>query len=104
MFCWKTQGSGIHVDVALTCKTYVKIIADHIHPFRVIVFPDGSRLIQHDNAAYYTAKTEQNGFRNGLRIMMNNSRCYLGLQIPQTDWATMGFAGQTNLIDRDPTS
>ncbi len=100
MFCWETQGFGIHVDVALTCKTYVKIVADHINPFRVIVFPDGSGLIQHDNAPCYTAKTEQ----NGLRIMMNNSRCCLGLQIPQTDWATMGCAGPTNLIDRDPTS
>ncbi len=30
MFCWKTLGLRIHMDVTLTRTTYLKIIADHV--------------------------------------------------------------------------
>lgn len=31
MLCWETFGPAIHVDVMLTCTTYLSIIADHVH-------------------------------------------------------------------------
>lgn len=31
--CWETLGPPIHVDVTMTCKACVSIIADHVHPF-----------------------------------------------------------------------
>ncbi|KAK3561931.1 hypothetical protein QTP86_019061 [Hemibagrus guttatus] len=37
MFCWKTLGSAIHVDVILTRTTYLSIVADHVHPFMEMV-------------------------------------------------------------------
>ena len=47
MFC---LGSAIHVDVTLTCTTYLSIAADHVHSFMETVFPDGCGLFQQDNA------------------------------------------------------
>lgn len=37
-----------HMSITLTRTTFLKIVADHIHPF--IVFPDGSDLFQQDNS------------------------------------------------------
>ena len=31
MFCWETLGPAIHVDVTLTCTTYLCIVADHLN-------------------------------------------------------------------------
>ncbi len=42
MFCWKTLGPGIYVT--LTCTTYLKIVADHKHPFMAMVLPVGCGL------------------------------------------------------------
>ena len=64
MFCWETLGPGIHVDVTLTRTTYLNIVADQVHPFMAMVFPDGSGLFQQDNAPIL-----QKLFRNGLRSM-----------------------------------
>ncbi|KAK3528244.1 hypothetical protein QTP86_027960, partial [Hemibagrus guttatus] len=33
MFCWETLGPAIHVDITLTCTTYLNNAADHVHPF-----------------------------------------------------------------------
>ena len=33
MFCWETLGPAIHVDVTLTCITYLSIGADHVKSF-----------------------------------------------------------------------
>ena len=49
MFCWETSGPAIHVDVTLTCTTWLSIVADHVHPFMEAVFPDGCGLFQQDN-------------------------------------------------------
>ncbi len=45
-FFWETLGLGIHVDVTLTCNTYLKTVAHHAHPFMAVGFPDGSGLFQ----------------------------------------------------------
>ncbi|KAF7654794.1 hypothetical protein LDENG_00064660, partial [Lucifuga dentata] len=72
-------GSCIYVDVTLTCTTYLNIVANQVHTFMAMVFPDGSGLFQRDNASATLLKM----FRNGLRNMTKSSRCRLGLQIPQ---------------------
>ncbi|XP_067308382.1 transmembrane inner ear expressed protein isoform X1 [Pseudorasbora parva] len=46
MFCWETLGPAIHVDFTLTCTIYLRIVADHLHPFVEMVFPDGCGLFQ----------------------------------------------------------
>ena len=48
MFCWETLCSAIHVDVTLTCTTYLNIVADHGQPFMETVCPDGCGLFQQD--------------------------------------------------------
>ena len=62
MFCCETLGPGIHVDVTLTCTTYLNIVADQVHPFMATVFPDGSGLFQQDNAPCHTTKIVQEWF------------------------------------------
>ena len=55
MFCWETLGLAIHVDVNLTRVTHLNILADQVHPFMAMVFPDDSGLFQQDNAPCHTA-------------------------------------------------
>ena len=62
MFCWETLGPAIHVDVNLTCVTYLNIIAEQVHPFRAMVFPDASGLFQEDNAPCHIAHIVQEWF------------------------------------------
>ena len=50
MFCWETLGPAIHMDINLTRVIYLNIIAEQVHPFMAMVFPDGSGLFQQDNA------------------------------------------------------
>lgn len=50
MFCWETLGSAIHVDITLTCATYLNIEADQVHPFVEMVFLDVSGPFQQNNA------------------------------------------------------
>ena len=56
MFCWETLGPAIHVEVNLTC------VADQVHPFMAMVFPDGSGLFQRDNAPMHKARSMQKWF------------------------------------------
>lgn len=32
LWCWRTSGTAVHVDVSLTRTTYLGILADHAHP------------------------------------------------------------------------
>ncbi|KAI4872592.1 hypothetical protein NFI96_002177 [Prochilodus magdalenae] len=59
MFCWETLGPIIHVDVGLTCATYLNVVADQVHPFMVMVFPDGSGIFQQNNEPCHTAHVVQ---------------------------------------------
>ena len=56
MFCREILGPGIHVDVKLTCATFLNIVVDQAHPFSATVFPDGSGLFHQDNAPCHTAQ------------------------------------------------
>lgn len=33
VFLRDTKGPSIHVDVTLTCTTYLAIVSDHVYPF-----------------------------------------------------------------------
>ncbi|KAK3518122.1 hypothetical protein QTP70_033217 [Hemibagrus guttatus] len=83
MFCWENLGSAIHVDVTLTHTTYLSNVADHVHPFMEMVFPDGCGLFQQDNAPCHKAKW----FRDGLMSTTTSLRfledCY-GMRDPFT--------------------
>lgn len=45
-------------DVTLTRTTYLNIVADLVHPFLVVVFPNGNDLFQPQNTCH-TAKVVQ---------------------------------------------
>ena len=62
MFCWETLGPAIHVDVNLARVTYLNIVADQVHPFMAMVFPDGSGLFQQDNVPCHTAHIVRDWF------------------------------------------
>lgn len=49
VFCWEAFCPGIKVDVILKFTTYLSTVADDVHPFMEIVFPDGRGLFQYDN-------------------------------------------------------
>ena len=51
--------TGIHVDFALICTTYVEIAAEYVQPFVAAVFPDASGLFQQGNAPCHTGKFVQ---------------------------------------------
>ncbi|KAK3544669.1 hypothetical protein QTP86_026149, partial [Hemibagrus guttatus] len=55
-FCWENLGPAIHVDVTLTRTTYLSNVADYVHPFKEMVFPDGCGLFQQDNVPCYKAQ------------------------------------------------
>ncbi|KAK3516948.1 hypothetical protein QTP70_028239, partial [Hemibagrus guttatus] len=62
MFCWETLGPADHVDVTLTCTTYLCIVVEHVYPFMETVFPDGCGVFQQDNVACPKAKIIQEWF------------------------------------------
>ncbi|KAK3515693.1 hypothetical protein QTP70_028532 [Hemibagrus guttatus] len=103
MFCWETFSSAIHVDVTLTCTTYLSTAADHVHPFMETVFPDGCGLFQQDNAPCHKAKMVQEWFdehNNEFEVLTwppNFPRS-------QSNRASVGCAGQTRPIHGGPTS
>ena len=103
MLCWENLAPAIHVDVTLTCSTYLSIVADHIPPFMETAFPDGCGHIQQDNAPCHKAKMfeewfeEQNNKFQVLTWPPNSPRS-------QSNQAFVGCAGQTSLIHGGPTS
>lgn len=59
---WAILYPGIRVDVTLTLTTFLRIVADHVHPFMATVFPDVSGLFQQDNMPCHTAQIVQKWF------------------------------------------
>ncbi len=57
VFCWETLGLDIQVDAILICKTYLKVVADHVRPFMAVVFPDGRGLFKQDNTPFHAHYT-----------------------------------------------
>lgn len=58
MTCWEP----IHVDVIVTCITYLNIVADQVHTLMVTIFPNISGFFRQDNAASHTANIVFSGF------------------------------------------
>lgn len=55
MFCCETLGPGIHVEVTLTCTTYLNMLqTKYITAWQLI--PNSSGLFQKDNEPCQTAK------------------------------------------------
>ena len=80
MFCLKTLGPTIHVDVTLTRTTYLKALLQTMYTlswkhYSLMAVASFSRIMHH--------ATKQKWLRNGLRSTMS-LRCWLGFQIPQT--------------------
>ena len=97
MFCWETVGLAIHVDVTLTCTTYLSIAADHKHPFTLyslMAVASFSRIMH--------SVTKQKWSRNGLRSTTTTLRCCHGLQIPQI--SIQSICGMCCPIHGGPTS
>lgn len=57
-----TLGPAIHVEVTLTCTTYLIVFTDHVQPFIGMTFPDLCGLFQQDNLLFHKAKILQQWF------------------------------------------
>ena len=54
----------------MTRVTYLNIVADQVHPFMTMVFPDGSSLFQQDNAPCHTAHIVREWFEEHDEVFM----------------------------------
>lgn len=95
-------GSGAFLlNISMTCVTNLHIFAHQVHPFVVMVFPEGSGLSQQDDLPRSTA------LENGSRNMTKGSRCCLGLQIPKISirssvWGTCKSEQQVRSVAAPP--
>lgn len=55
MFSWHSLGALIVVDGTMDQFKYAAILADHVHPYMRIVFPQHDGIFQQDNATSHTA-------------------------------------------------
>lgn len=62
MFSWSTLGPLISVETSLNSTEYLRIVADHVHPFMAVMFPDGDGYFQQDNAPCHRARTVSQWF------------------------------------------
>lgn len=69
IYCQKTLGSGIYVDVALACISYLNFAKHQVHPVTVTVFTTFSSLFQQNNAPCLTAKIVQEWFEEHDKVL-----------------------------------
>ena len=102
MFCWETWSPAIHMDVTLTCITYLSIVAGNINPFMEMVF----LLAVASFSRIMGCTTKKKRFRNGLRSTLTSLRCLFCLQFPQISIqsASGGYIGETSPNHRGSTS
>ncbi|GFX41209.1 transposable element Tcb1 transposase [Trichonephila clavipes] len=55
MFSWHSLGSLIIVEGTIDQYKYASVLADHVHPYMRIVFPQDDGIFQQDNARCHTA-------------------------------------------------
>lgn len=87
MVCWETFGLGIRVEITLTPTTSLNIVADLVHPFMATVLPNGSGILQQDNAPCHTVNIVQECLRNKTK-----SCRAVDVLRSQSDHATVGCA------------
>ena len=56
MFSWHSLGSLIIVEGTMDQYKYASVLADHVHPYMRIVFPQDDGIYQQDNARCHTAR------------------------------------------------
>lgn len=55
MFSWYSQGALIVVEGTMDQNKYASVLADHVHPYMCIVFPQNDGIHQKDNARGHTS-------------------------------------------------
>ncbi|GFT24033.1 transposable element Tcb1 transposase [Trichonephila clavipes] len=55
MFSWHSLGSLIIVEGTMDQYKHASVLADHVHPYMCIVFPQDDGIFQQDNARCHTA-------------------------------------------------
>lgn len=95
-FCWKNFGPGIHLDVTLTCTPYLPLLMAKYTPSwqqnSLMVVDFFSKIIPH----FHTAKSFQ-------EFIEKHIKAFEVLTWPprsQSDYASVNYAGQTNLIHK----
>ncbi|KFM62625.1 Transposable element Tcb1 transposase, partial [Stegodyphus mimosarum] len=58
MFSWHSLGSLIIVEGTMDQYKYASVLADHVHPYMRIVFPQDDGIFQQDNARCHTAASD----------------------------------------------
>ncbi len=53
---WHTLGPLEPIEYHLNVTAYLSIVADHVHPFMITVYPSSDRYFQQDNAPCYKAQ------------------------------------------------
>lgn len=57
MFSWQSLGPFIIVEGTMDQQKYASVLADHVHPYMQIVFPQQDGIYQQDNATCHTARS-----------------------------------------------
>ncbi|KFM71212.1 Transposable element Tcb1 transposase, partial [Stegodyphus mimosarum] len=64
MFSWHSLGSLIIVEGTMDQYKYASVLADHVHPYMRIVFPQDDGIFQQDNARCHTAASVRAWFED----------------------------------------
>ena len=103
LLTWGTHGTGCTMGRrhagGRQCDALGNVLLGLVLPYSLMAVASFSRITHH--------ATKQKWFRNGLRSTTTTLRCWLGLLgIPrsQSNWASVGCAGQTNPIHGGPNS
>ncbi len=64
IFSWHTLGPLVPIDHHLNATAYLSIVADHIHPFMITVYPSSDDYFQQDNAPCHKAQIISDWFQS----------------------------------------
>ncbi len=56
IFSWHTLGPLVPIEHRLNATAYLSIVADHVHPFMITVYPSSDDYFQQDNAPCHKAQ------------------------------------------------
>ncbi len=56
IFSWHTLGPLVTIEHCLNATAYLKIVADHVHPFMTTVYPSSDGYFQQVNAPCHKAQ------------------------------------------------
>ncbi len=64
IFSWHTLGLLVSIEHCLNTTAYLRIVADHVHPFMITVYPSSDDYFQQDNAPCHKAQIISDWFLN----------------------------------------